>query len=75
MVFEILPNYAELIHVQYNEYKASIFIESLGILEGKLPGRIYSIVAEWAMEHTNELLDNWNELKETGRFHKIKPLV
>ena len=62
-------------HVQYNEYKASIFIESLDILEGKLPGRIYSIVAEWTMEHTNELFDNWNELKETGRFHKIKPLV
>ena len=62
-------------HVQYNEFKASILIESLGILEGKLPGRVYSVVAEWAIEHKKELMDNWYELKETGNFHKIKPLV
>jgi len=44
-------------------------------MEGKLPAKVLSLVVEWASEHQGELLDNWNELKETGHFHKIQPLV
>lgn len=62
-------------HAQYNEHKASILIDSLGILEGKLPARVYSLVAEWAMEHQSELLTNWNEIETTGKFNKIEPFV
>ncbi len=62
-------------HVEYNEHKAAIHINSLGIMEGKLPAKVLSLVVEWASEHQGELLDNWNELKETGHFHKIQPLV
>jgi hypothetical protein len=62
-------------HVEYNEYKAAILINSLGVMEGKLPAKVLSLVIEWASEHQQELLDNWNDLKETGHFHKIKPLV
>ncbi len=62
-------------HAEYNEYKAAIDINSLGIIEGRLPGKVLSLVIEWASEHQQELLDNWNDLKITGNFHKIKPLV
>ncbi len=62
-------------HVEYNEHKAAITISSLGIMEGKLPAKVLSLVIEWASEHQQELMDNWNELKQTGHFHKIKPLV
>lgn len=62
-------------HAEYNNFKASIFIDNLGIMEGKLPAKVMSLVVEWAQEHQAELLENWNSMRETGSFHKIKPLV
>jgi len=38
-------------HVRYNEYEASIRIDNFGIIAGKLPPKIFGIVAEWAMMH------------------------
>jgi len=32
-------------------------------------------VIEWTQEHQDELLENWSSIQETGKFHKIKPLV
>ncbi|MBK1695165.1 hypothetical protein CKO09_10495 [Chromatium weissei] len=62
-------------HAEYNEHKASILITSLGLVEGRLPSRVMSLVVEWAQEHQDELLENWNSIKETGEYHKITPLV
>jgi hypothetical protein len=62
-------------HAVYNEHKASIEIETLGIIEGKLPSRVFSLVVEWAQDHKQELLDNWNNLQTTGKYEKLKPLV
>jgi len=62
-------------HAEYNEYKASINIGTLGLMEGKLPSRVMSLVIEWAQEHQNELKENWDSIKETGKYHKIAPLV
>ncbi len=62
-------------HAEYNEYKASISIKTLGLVEGKLPSKVTSLVVEWAQEHQDELLKNWNSIKETGKYNKIRPLV
>ena len=62
-------------HAEYNEYKASISIKTLGLMEGRLPSKVMSLVVEWAQEHQAELLENWNSIKESGKFHKINPLV
>jgi len=62
-------------HAEYNEYNASISIKTLGLMEGKLPPKVMSLVVEWALEHQSQLLENWNEIQETGKYHKIKPLV
>ncbi len=62
-------------HAVYNEYKASIFIDTLGLMEGKLPSKAMSLVVEWAQEHQKELLENWESIKETGDYKKIKPLA
>ena len=35
-------------HAVYNDYKASISIKSLGLMEGKLPSRVMSLVIERA---------------------------
>jgi len=62
-------------HAEYNEYKAAISIRELGLIEGKLPPKVRSLVIEWAQEHQDELLNNWNTIQETGKYHKIAPLV
>ncbi len=62
-------------HVEYNEFKASIAIKTLGLIEGKLPSRVMSLVVEWAREHQEELLENWNSVQKTGKYYKINPLV
>jgi len=62
-------------HAEYNEHKALISINTLGLIEGKLPSKVLSLVVEWAQEHQQELLENWNSIKETGKYHKIQPLV
>ena len=62
-------------HAEYNEFKAAILIQTLGVTEGKLPSKVLSLVVEWAQEHQEELLENWNSIEETGKYKKIKPLV
>ena len=62
-------------HAEYNEFKASISISNLGLIEGRLPSKVMSLVIEWAQEHQEELLKNWNSIKETGKYYKIRPLV
>lgn len=62
-------------HVEYNDYKASIDIKTFGVMEGKLPSKVLGLVVEWAEEHQDELFQNWNTIKESGEYIKIKPLV
>jgi len=35
-------------HVKYNDFRASISLDSLEILEGSLPKRVQALVVEWA---------------------------
>ena len=62
-------------HAEYNNYRASIDIKTLGVIDGKLPSKVLGLVVEWAEDHQEELLQNWKSLKETGEYKKIKPLV
>jgi len=62
-------------HVKYNEYRAIISIVELRVLEGLLPARILGLVIEWADLHKDELINNWEMVKNTGKFIKIDPLV
>ena len=62
-------------HAIYNGLEGSFSINPLKYSKGELPSRIVGLVIEWADMHKEELLDNWNILKETGKCKKIKPLV
>jgi len=62
-------------HVKYNEYRALISILELKVIEGLLPARILGLVVEWAELHKDELIKNWDMVKNTGEFIKIEPLV
>ena len=62
-------------HAEYNEFTAEIEISSLTVKKGKLPARILGMVIEWAELHQDELLENWNTLQTTRKYHKINPLI
>ncbi|WP_415160573.1 DUF4160 domain-containing protein [Parafilimonas sp.] len=51
-------------------------IVNLGIIQGYLPPKAFSLVVEWASIHQQELIKNWENLSEngTGTFKKIEPL-
>ena len=61
-------------HVKYAEYLAEIDIQTLKIIDGSLPKRAYSLVLEWAVEHREELMENWNLARKQLNLIKIKPL-
>ncbi|RLC80845.1 MAG: DUF4160 domain-containing protein, partial [Chloroflexi bacterium] len=46
-------------HVKYGSYRGVFSIADLKLLEGHLPKRIISLVLEWAFEHRDELMENW----------------
>jgi len=62
-------------HAKYNEFRGKISIKELKLFEGKLPKRVMVLLLEWANNHRDELLDNWESLKEEGKYKKIKPLI
>ena len=48
------PNF----HAVYGEQEVLIAIETLAVLEGKLPRRAMALVLEWAADHRPELVEN-----------------
>ena len=62
-------------HAEYNEFKAEILLDTLEIKEGKLPKRVYNLVVEWAIDHRDELLNDWHLAGEKMPLNKIDPLV
>jgi hypothetical protein len=61
-------------HVIYQEDEALIDIKTLEILDGKLPNRAKTLAIEWAIEHREELMSNWQKAKSHESLDKIKPL-
>lgn len=62
-------------HAYYNEYQAEILIETLEMKKGNLPKRIYTLVIEWAAEHREELMEDWDLMRNDKKPNDIKPLV
>ena len=61
-------------HARYGAEKVVIEIETLRILEGHLPPRALGLVIEWASQHKNELMQNWELAKNNQAPIKIEPL-
>jgi len=62
-------------HVEYNDNEALIAISDLSVLKGNLPPRVMGLAMEWARLHQTELLENWNMVKDSGKYYKIDPLT
>ena len=61
-------------HARYGEAQAEIDIQTLRIIEGDLPRRAKAMVLEWAEEHREELMENWDLAREMRELKNIKPL-
>lgn len=59
-------------HAYYSGAEASLAIESLEVLEGKLPRRAPALILEWALEHRPELRDNWSL---AAAHQPLKPIL
>lgn len=61
-------------HVRYNEYKATISIGDLAVLDGKLPPKVLGLVIEWASIHQKALAEDWSLAEKFAELKKIPPL-
>ena len=62
-------------HARYGEYQGLFLIKELRMSEGNLPKKVKNIIMEWADEHREELINNWELAKDEKPLLKIKPLV
>ena len=61
-------------HAKYGEFKAEIDIRTLQILKGALPKRAKTLVLEWADEHRDDLMQDWELAREKSELKAIEPL-
>lgn len=61
-------------HAIYGPDEATIAIETLATLQGRLPRRAHALVAEWALQHRTELLENWHRAQRHEPTAEIAPL-
>lgn len=61
-------------HVKYGEFKAMIDINTLSLLDGKLPRRALNLVLDWAELHQAELKEDWRLCEEMQNPKPIAPL-
>lgn len=61
-------------HAEYQGSKAEYDIRTLESLVGKLPNRANALVLEWASQHRDELMKNWDKARIPVVLEKIKPL-
>ena len=61
-------------HATYGEYEILIKITDLSVYAGNFPSRAFGLVMEWASLHQQELLQNWQTMKQNLPLSKIEPL-
>lgn len=61
-------------HAIYGGQRASFTIADLRLIEGYLPRRVVSLVLEWAFEHRDELMEDWELVQARKPLKWIEPL-
>ena len=59
-------------HAHYAGSSGRIAIDSLELIEGRLPRRVRALVLEWAFLHRHELRDNGSR---AGRHEPLLPIA
>ena len=61
-------------HAEYAEHEVAINIQTLEVIEGKMPKRALLLLLEWASEHRSELLEDWKLCEKKQPVKRISPL-
>lgn len=61
-------------HAEYGNHEALVEINTLALIAGNLPARAMGLVTEWALIHRDELLRDWEKVKNLELPDKIEPL-
>lgn len=61
-------------HVIYQENEAIVDIQTLEVLSGFIPKRAKLLIMEWALDHREELISNWEKARLRLALEKIEPL-
>ena len=59
------------IHAEYQGFEALIEIRTGTIAEGRLPGKAAAIVREWCLQHSDELLANWEKAQSFEPLERV----
>ena len=62
-------------HAKYGNETGVFSIADLRLIQGHLPKRVISLVLEWAFEHRDELMEDWELAMAKKPLRKIPPLV
>jgi len=62
-------------HVVYAGNRASVRWNPFGVQRGTLPTRALNLVREWATQHGDELMENWQRARQGLPLQPIPPLV
>jgi len=61
-------------HALYAEFEAVIDIRTFEIIRGELPLRAMALVLEWAQQHRDELMRDWELCVQNQMPERIRPL-
>ncbi len=61
-------------HALYGEDEVLIDLRDLRVMRGSLPRRAMALVLEWAADHRDELMENWNLCRRLQPPKAIEPL-
>ena len=61
-------------HVRYAGDSAIIAIETMQVLEGRLPTRVYALITEWGVHHQPLLRENWRRAMAHEPLLSIPPV-
>lgn len=62
------------VHATYGEYSVVLDVETLAVIQGRLPARALGMLIEWATLHQAELRDAFRKAANLERPDKIEPL-
>jgi hypothetical protein len=61
-------------HARYGDESVVIRIDTLSVLEGYVSARAFGLIIEWAAQHKEELIEDWNLAQKNQAPKKITPL-
>jgi hypothetical protein len=61
-------------HATYGEFEILINITDFSVYAGYLPSRAFGLLMEWTSIHQEELLMNWELMRQSLSLKTIEPL-